>query len=71
VPAPVKITICPDGKIRAGAYVLEPSHRHYRKRRAFWRVRLDGKIITGWTFSPRLAIAAAERKSGLETVPPA
>lgn len=52
-----------DGVVTAGAFTLEPSRKDYRKKRAFWRARLDGKVMSGWTFSPRLAIAQAIRKT--------
>ncbi len=55
------IRISPDGRVTAGVFVLQPSHRHFRKRRAHWRVLLAGRAVTGWWLTPALALAAAER----------
>ena len=52
----------------AGAYELQPSARNWRKRRCFWRCRLDGVVLTGWAMTPRLALAEAVRK-GDKTTP--
>lgn len=42
--------------------ILQPSRRDYRKHRCHWRaLSADGKALTGWTFSPRLALLAALR----------
>jgi hypothetical protein len=64
VRAPSKITLGPDGKIRFGDFLLEPASKNWRRKRTWWRVRLDGKIISGWNLSPALAVAEAVRKSG-------
>jgi hypothetical protein len=66
---PIKVQA--DGRVMAGAYELQPSAKNWRKRRVFWRALLNGKPVTTFVMTPRLAIATAERKSGLETVPPA
>jgi hypothetical protein len=58
-----KIAVCPDGKIRFGDFVLEPASKNWRRKRTWWRVRLNGKIISGWNFNPALAVAEAVRKS--------
>lgn len=63
MPSLPKITVQPSGQILAGPYVLEPSSRNWRRRRCWWRARLDGKIASGWCFTPSLALAAAVRKN--------
>ena len=49
--------------ITAGPFTLEPASKNWKRRRTYWRCRLDGVAVTGWTFSPRLAVAAAVRKT--------
>jgi hypothetical protein len=63
---PPKIRIIA-GVVVSGPYTLEPSRPDYRKKRCFWRACLDGKPITNWTFTPALAVAAADRKSRSST----
>jgi hypothetical protein len=58
-----QIRINPDGQVTAGPFTLQPSRRDYRKHRCHWRaLSADGKALTGWTFSPRLALLAALRR---------
>lgn len=64
---PPKIRIIA-GVVRAGPYTLEPSRADYRRRRCFWRAHLDGRPVTGWTFTPSLALAEALRRASSSRV---
>jgi hypothetical protein len=50
--------------------LLEPASKNWRCKRTWWRVRLDGKIISGWNLNPALAVAEAVRKSGIADMRP-
>ena len=63
MPALPKITICPDGVVRAGVYTLEPSAKNWKRRRCWWRCRIGGKVVTGYCLTPNLALMEAVRKS--------
>lgn len=56
------IKIHPDGVVRAGEFELQPSARTWRRRRCWWRAMHNGKPVSGWTFSPSLALTEAVRK---------
>ena len=67
-PSPVnplpRIQIQSDGRITAGTLVLEPSSRHWRRRRCWWRCRSTaGTVLTGWRLTPRLALLAAPQSA--------
>lgn len=59
---PIKVD--PAGRVLAGLYLLEPSHRFWRKRLAWWRVRdlATGHVLTGWHFTPSMALRTAAEK---------
>lgn len=58
------IALQPDGRVTAGRWLLEPSHKHFRRRLAWWRVRdlATGRILTGWHFTPSMALRTAAEK---------
>lgn len=62
LPPPIKVD--PAGRVLAGPWLLEPSHRLWRKRRAFWRCRdlATNRVVCGWCFTPSLALAAAANR---------
>lgn len=60
---PIKVD--PAGRVLAGSWLLEPSHRLWRRKRAFWRARdlATGRVASGWCFTPSLALAAAVNRA--------
>lgn len=62
MPSLPKIQVQPSGKILAGEFELQPSARTWRRRRCWWRAMHNGKPVSGWTFSPSLALTEAVRK---------
>lgn len=58
------IQVQPDGRVVAGDYLLEPSHRHWKRTLAWWRARdlATGHVLTGWHFTPSMALRTAAEK---------
>jgi hypothetical protein len=48
--------------VTAGPYTLEPSRKDWRRRRAYWRVRLAGEIVVPYRQTPRIALLEAVRR---------
>lgn len=42
-----------------GRIDLEPSHKQWRRRLAWWRGKQGRRVLTGWRLTPALALAAA------------
>ncbi len=64
-PSPLpRITIADALVTAEGIGTLQPSHRDWKRRRAYWRV-LDasGRPLSGWRLTPRLALLSASKSA--------